>query len=236
MPRRSTWNPIRANAMDFVLEPRGLGGASARASDKVTRGRRPETGQRQGTTDMTVHKIGIIGLGKIAQDQHLPVIAQYRPSCSSRCRASAAQGRRRSDLPRRAPEDATPDLDAVAICTPPHVRHAFAREALAAGKHVMLEKPPAATLAEMPTSTASPPNAAASCSTTWHSHYNAAVDEARELPAHSRQAPRVELEGGRPPLASGPGLDLDGGRFRRLRSGHQRAVDPHRDHAPTRSS
>ena len=37
----------------------------------------------------------------------------------------------------------------MAICTPPQVRHRIAREALAAGKHVLLEKPPAATLSEL---------------------------------------------------------------------------------------
>ncbi len=41
------------------------------------------------------------------------------------------------------------DLDAVAICTPPQVRHAIARDAIEAGKHVLLEKPPTATLSEL---------------------------------------------------------------------------------------
>ena len=44
------------------------------------------------------------------------------------------------------------------------------------------------------------------------------------------------LEGGRAQLASGPGLDLGAGRLRRVRSGHQRAVDRHRDPAAADSS
>ena len=35
-----------------------------------------------------------------------------------------------------------PDLDAVAICTPPQQHYAAAKLALAKGKHVLLEKPP----------------------------------------------------------------------------------------------
>ena len=40
-------------------------------------------------------------------------------------------------------------IDAVALCTPPQVRHAQAAAALKAGKHVMLEKPPGATVSEL---------------------------------------------------------------------------------------
>ena len=39
-------------------------------------------------------------------------------------------------------------VDAVALCTPPQVRYAIAVQALAAGLHVFLEKPPGATLSE----------------------------------------------------------------------------------------
>ena len=67
----------------------------------------------------------------------------------------------------------------MAICTPPHVRHAIAREALAAGKHVMLEKPPAATLAEMHDLTHAAEAAQRVMLATWHSRYNAAVDAAK---------------------------------------------------------
>ncbi|WP_338072355.1 Gfo/Idh/MocA family oxidoreductase [Halomonas flagellata] len=45
--------------------------------------------------------------------------------------------------------DGVPDFQAVAICTPTHLRHTRARLALEHGKAVLLEKPPGATLSEV---------------------------------------------------------------------------------------
>jgi D-galactose 1-dehydrogenase len=125
-------------------------------------------------------RMAVIGIGKIAMDQHLPVIAkngEYELVGVVSQRGVHAEG---------VPTFATPaalyagaKVDAVAICTPPHVRHAIAREALAAGKHVMLEKPPAATLAEMHDLTEAARDAGRVILATWHSRYNAAVDEAK---------------------------------------------------------
>jgi D-galactose 1-dehydrogenase len=75
---------------------------------------------------------------------------------------------------------ALPELDAVAVCTPPQVRHRIAREALEAGKHVLLEKPPAATLSELHDLGRIADRAGLVVFTTWHSQYNRAVDVARE--------------------------------------------------------
>ncbi len=135
---------------------------------------------------MTVHKIGIIGLGKIAEDQHLPVIAQnpaFELVAVSSQRGIKVEGARTF---RAAADmyDAMPELEAVAVCTPPQVRHAFAREALAAGKHVMLEKPPAATISELDDLAAFAAERGRVLFTTWHSQYNAAVTHARDLLAH----------------------------------------------------
>ncbi len=132
---------------------------------------------------MVATGIGIIGLGKITEDQHLPVIAKnpaFRLLAVSSQRGVKVEG-----VPTfRSPGEmyaAVPDLAAVAICTPPQVRHLYAREALAAGKHVMLEKPPTATVSEL----ADLAFFAAECGlvlfTTWHSQYNAAVVHARSL-------------------------------------------------------
>jgi D-galactose 1-dehydrogenase len=55
------------------------------------------------------------------------------------------------------------------------VRHATARAALAAGKHVLLEKPPAMTLAELADLTAFAETQGRVLFATWHSRYNAAV-------------------------------------------------------------
>jgi D-galactose 1-dehydrogenase len=113
-------------------------------------------------------------------DQHLPVIAKNRVYALAG--VVSQRGVRADGVPTYATPEAlyaSTDVDAVAICTPPHVRHAIAREALAAGKHVMLEKPPAATLAEMHDLAEAARAAGLVILATWHSRYNAAVDEAK---------------------------------------------------------
>ncbi|WP_158812868.1 Gfo/Idh/MocA family protein [Methylocapsa sp. S129] len=131
---------------------------------------------------MKSYSIGVIGIGKITQDQHLPVIAK-----DPRFRLAglvSQRGLQQPDVPTfRTPAElyaALPDLDAVAICTPPSVRHAIAREALDAGKHVLLEKPPAPTMAEMNDLTSYAAARGKVIFATWHSQYNAAVDEAKK--------------------------------------------------------
>ena len=126
--------------------------------------------------------IAIIGIGKITQDQHLPVIAK-----DSRFKLAglvSQRGLQQAGVPTfRTPAElyaALPDLDAVAICTPPSVRHAIAREALDAGKHVLLEKPPTPTMAEMNDLTSHAAARGKVIFATWHSQYNAAVDEAKK--------------------------------------------------------
>lgn len=124
------------------------------------------------------YTVGIIGLGKIAHDQHVPVI-QGNPAFEIAAVVSQ-RGLTVGNAPTfRTPAEmyaALPDLDAVAICTPPQVRYDTARAALAAGKHVMLEKPPAATLTELHELARLADAAGRVLFTTWHSQYNAAVD------------------------------------------------------------
>src|SRR5690242_12126194 len=98
-----------------------------------------------------VHRIGIVGLGKITEDQHVPVL---RKNAAFEIVAVASQRGLTVPGVRDAFRDwrgmlGLPDLDAVAICTPPQARHAVARAALEAGKHVLLEKPPTNTLGEL---------------------------------------------------------------------------------------
>ncbi len=76
---------------------------------------------------------------------------------------------------------AVPDLDAVAICTPPNARHAIARTVLDAGKHALLEKPTTTTTAELTDLITYAARTKRVIFTTWHSQYNAAVDAARDL-------------------------------------------------------
>jgi D-galactose 1-dehydrogenase len=61
------------------------------------------------------------------------------------------------------------------------VRHGIAHEALAAGKDVLLEKPPATTLSELADLEAFARAKERVLFATWHSIFNPAVDEARAL-------------------------------------------------------
>lgn len=131
---------------------------------------------------MAVHRIGIIGLGKIAQDQHLPVI---KANPDFELLAVASQRGLQPDEAKYTFQDyrellKLPELDAVSICTPPQVRHQIAREALLAGKSVLLEKPPAATLSELEDLKTLAAKVGKVVFTTWHAQYNKAVEEAKK--------------------------------------------------------
>jgi D-galactose 1-dehydrogenase len=131
---------------------------------------------------VTRYRIGIIGLGRIARDQHLPAIA------GSEGFTLAAVVSRHGPGPEGVPVfptaeamlAAVPDLAAVAVCTPPQVRHALARAMLAAGRHVLLEKPPTATLGELRDLEAFARAQGRVLFAAWHSQFNPAVEAARE--------------------------------------------------------
>lgn len=132
---------------------------------------------------MAKRKIAVIGVGKIAQDQHLPVI-----DASDDFEVAAtvsARGVAHLDLPvfRTAAElyAAMPEVKLVSICTPPGVRHALVREALDAGKDVMMEKPPTTTISELDDLIAHAARLDRVLFQTWHSQYNAAVERTRVL-------------------------------------------------------
>ncbi len=88
-------------------------------------------------------RIGLVGVGKIARDQHLPVIGAS-PDYSLVAVASRQGGLDGVPNHRSLPEmlAAGHGLDAVALCQPPQARFAAARAAIEAGLHVFLEKPP----------------------------------------------------------------------------------------------
>jgi D-galactose 1-dehydrogenase len=144
---------------------------------------------------MARYGIGLIGLGKIATDQHVPVIAadpDFEVVAVASQRGNGLAGvtqcfRNWRDLLRDAE-----GVDAVAICTPPQVRHVIARAALAAGKHVLLEKPPAATVSELVDLQRHATSAGKTLFATWHSQFNAGVEEARRRLA-GKQVRRLEV-------------------------------------------
>jgi D-galactose 1-dehydrogenase len=99
---------------------------------------------------MTRIKIGIVGLGKIAHDQHVPVLQSsdaYELVGVADVRTQLSGVPSFGDLGSLA--IGVPDLAAVALCTPPQVRYEIARDALQRGLHVLLEKPPAISVSEV---------------------------------------------------------------------------------------
>ncbi|MBO9707925.1 MAG: Gfo/Idh/MocA family oxidoreductase [Caulobacter sp.] len=129
---------------------------------------------------MTPTRLALVGLGKIAHDQHLPAIAS-----DPRFELAAVVSRHASldGVAHFATlENLLSDglaIDAVALCTPPQPRQALAHLALAAGKHVMLEKPPGATLSEVEDLRQVAAARGLTLHATWHSRHAAAVEPAR---------------------------------------------------------
>jgi D-galactose 1-dehydrogenase len=126
-------------------------------------------------------KIGLVGLGKIAVDQHIPAIAgnpalELVAGCSPRARPEGV----RAYATLTEMLAAHPEIEAVAICTPPQIRHAIAREAILAGKHVFMEKPPAATLGEAEAIRALAQEHGVSLLASWHSRFAPAVETTRD--------------------------------------------------------
>lgn len=132
---------------------------------------------------MAKRKIAVIGVGKIAQDQHLPVIDasdDFELAATVSTRGVGHRGVPVFKTP-GALYAAMPEIGLVSICTPPGVRHAYVREALAAGKDVMMEKPPTTTISELDDLIAEAAKRGRVLFQTWHSQYNAAVDRTKSI-------------------------------------------------------
>lgn len=125
-------------------------------------------------------RIGLVGIGKIARDQHVPAIT------ASPMYDLVATASRNAWLPGipgyggvAAMLAAHPELDAVSICTPPVGRCRIVAAALSAGKHVMIEKPPGATVAEVRALAEQAATAGLTLFATWHSREADGVAPAR---------------------------------------------------------
>ncbi|HEY4974896.1 MAG TPA: Gfo/Idh/MocA family oxidoreductase, partial [Steroidobacteraceae bacterium] len=131
--------------------------------------------------------IAIVGIGKIARDQHVPAIAN---SADFELVAAASPSSRLSGVPCFSTIEqlfeAIPDLPAVALCTTPQVRYHAARYALARGCHVMLEKPPGATLSEVAALVDLAAHRRSALFATWHSRCASAVEPAQRWLAARR--------------------------------------------------
>ena len=121
-------------------------------------------------------------MGKIARDQHVPAIAAS--DAFTLVAAIEPSGAVAEDVPTfpgvAALSASGVAVDAVAVCTPPQHRRAVADAALAAGWHVLLEKPPASTLAEVAALESRAKENDRTLFTAWHSRFAAGVDPARK--------------------------------------------------------
>ncbi len=126
--------------------------------------------------------LAIVGLGKIARDQHLPAIDAVD---GIRLAAVASRNAGLDGLPSfHDIEDLLHSgeaVDAVSLCTPPQGRFRQAHAALTARRHVMLEKPPGATLSEVQALTRLADKQGVTLFATWHSRDATAVEPARKF-------------------------------------------------------
>src|SRR3954463_2982041 len=126
-------------------------------------------------------RIGLLGIGKIARDQHIPALRADRDfelvACASR-NASVDGVANYPDL--ESMLAGSPGLDCISICTPPQAHFAAALTALRAGCHVMLEKPPTATTRQIALLAEEARGLDRTLFQTWHSRFAAGVDAARE--------------------------------------------------------
>jgi len=124
--------------------------------------------------------ICLVGIGKIAVDQHVPAIAASPDwmLAATVSRAGAVDGvPAYTDFAQMLAE--RPDIDTVSLCLPPVPRYEYAAAAIAAGRHVMLEKPPGATLAEVQALARMAQDAGVTLYTTWHSRMAKGVAPAK---------------------------------------------------------
>ena len=132
-------------------------------------------------------RIGVVGVGKIVRDQHLPALAANREFAlvAAASRNATVDGIANFSTIEEMLDAGLP-LDAVSLCMPPQFRYQAARTALEAGKHVFLEKPPGATVSEVEDLKALADAKDVSLFTSWHSRYAPAVEAARAFLAATR--------------------------------------------------
>lgn len=122
----------------------------------------------------------LVGIGKIALDQHVPALSSS-PDFHLACTVS--RNGHVPGVPAHASLEAAlaahPEVELVSLCLPPVPRFAAAEAALLAGRHLMLEKPPGATLAEVHALQAMAAERGLSLYATWHSRMARAVAQAK---------------------------------------------------------
>lgn len=136
--------------------------------------------------------LGLVGLGVIARNQHLPSIAK------SPALALSAVASRNASLPSVKNFSNIDELllksdcAAITLCTPPQGRFEQAAKAIAAGRHVMLEKPPGASVCEVQSLMRLAQQKGVTLFATWHSREASAVNEAARI-LKARHISKVEI-------------------------------------------
>ena len=129
---------------------------------------------------MSPIRIALVGVGKIVRDQHAPVLAA---SPDFQLAGTASPHSSLDGTPAFKSLDELlsniPDVDAVAVTSTTDVRHDIARAALAAGKHVLLEKPPCTTLSALDDLREQADGARLTLFASWHSRFAPQVEAAR---------------------------------------------------------
>ncbi len=123
--------------------------------------------------------MALVGIGKIARDQHIPAI-MANPDFS--LVAAVSRHGKVDGVPNFADFDtflAEGPQAAIALCTPPDIRLEISLKAIAAGRDLLIEKPPAATLGEIETIISAARDAGVVLFATWHSRFAPAVARAR---------------------------------------------------------
>jgi len=132
-------------------------------------------------------KIALVGIGKIALDQHVPALAadpdwELAATVSRHGKVEGVEAF--TDFATFL--EARPDVGVVSLCLPPQPRYPYAEAALRAGRHVMLEKPPGQTLAEVHALEALASAQGVTLYATWHSRMAEAVAPAKAWLADKR--------------------------------------------------
>ena len=130
-------------------------------------------------------KIALVGIGEIARNQHDPSI---RGSDGWELAATVSRSGSLDGVEAFTDMDAMlaarPDIPVVSLCLPPVPRFEYAQKAIAAGRHVMLEKPPGATLAEVHALQRLAADAGVILFATWHSRMARGVAAAKAFLAN----------------------------------------------------
>lgn len=125
-------------------------------------------------------KLALAGIGKIARDQHIPSLCASSEweLVATISRHGTVDGVQAFDDFNRFLKE-RPDVTVVSLCLPPAPRFDYAVAAIQAGRHVMLEKPPGATVAECRQLEALAREAGVTLFATWHSREAALVAAAK---------------------------------------------------------